>query len=204
MLEVKKIRCSRNNKIIFDDISFKLAPSETLLIKGKNGVGKSSLLRIISGNILNFSGEIIWKNELLKESEDDLKANLVHIGHKNLLSDFLTPKENLYFILNTFNLNIDKLKLEESLIFDKLGSTSDIPVNFLSQGQKRRVILNILNFLYHRKLWLIDEPFPAMDTDSVVNLTKKLNKFTSDGGILILTSHQEINLNGKIKIFNMN
>ena len=199
MLEVAKLECIRGDRRLFTDLSFSLEQGELLYLHGHNGSGKTTLMRAICGLFHPSDGEIRWSGESIRELSEEYTREVIYIGHKNGIKDDLTALENLQ-ILST----LDGVQLSEEQAWDSLERIGlrgyeDLPTQVLSQGQKRRVALARL--LAHKaKLWILDEPFTALDKDAVAMLQEVIRAHVDGGGMALLTTHQEVQLtDGQVK-----
>jgi heme exporter protein A len=165
-------------------------------LEGDNGVGKTSLLRLACGLSAVEDGEIQWQGQPVLNNIDEFRANLAYLGHQLALKEDLTPLENLQFdaAISGQSLSLADAKLALS----KLGlkGREHLPVRVLSQGQKRRTALGRL-LLSSAKLWILDEPFVALDTAAQKVLTEVLNEHLNRQGMVLLTSHQAVSLAGQ-------
>ena len=189
MLEVINLACTRGDRPLFRDLSFALKPGELLHIRGENGSGKTTLLRTLCGLSQPAAGEVRWNGQRIQDQSEDFREQLCYVGHGNAIHGDLTPVENLQFeaCLGTED-RIDAKPALESL---GLGRVTRLPAKLLSQGQKRRVALARLVVL-KRALWVLDEPFTALDVRAVERLLISLTQHLTQGGLCILTSHQEV------------
>jgi heme exporter protein A len=196
MFSVSNLSCSRGSKRLFSGVSFALQPGEWLHLEGDNGVGKTSLLRLACGLSAVEEGEIQWQGQPVLNNIDEFRANLAYLGHQLALKEDLTPLENLQFdaAISGQSLSLADAKLALS----KLGlkGREHLPVRVLSQGQKRRTALGRL-LLSSAKLWILDEPFVALDTAAQKVLTEVLNEHLNRQGMVLLTSHQAVSLAGQ-------
>ncbi len=199
MLAVSHLACMRGDRRLFSDLSFTLAAGERLQVGGENGVGKTSLLRILCGLASAEEGEIFWQGASIRELGDAFRQSVFYLGHHNALKDDLTAVENL-----RISALLDGVRLTEDAAFELLHRAGlrgreDLPVRVLSQGQKRRVALARL-LCTPAPLWILDEPFVALDVAAVDWLAQRLGAHVAQGGLLILTSHQEVDiLAGKVQ-----
>ena len=202
MFSVSNLSCSRGDKRLFSGVSFALQPGEWLHLEGDNGVGKTSLLRLACGLSAVEEGEIQWQGQPVLNNIDEFRANLAYLGHQLALKEDLTPLENLQFdaAISGQSLSLADAKLALS----KLGlkGREHLPVRVLSQGQKRRTALGRL-LLSSAKLWILDEPFVALDTAAQKVLTEVLNEHLNRQGMVLLTSHQAVSLAGQGKAYRL-
>lgn len=210
---VQKLSIIRGDLLLFKNLSFEINAGELLFVKGKNGSGKSTLLRTLLGLITPDEGQILWN----KENINNLSIGefMFYLGHQNGIKEEFSPRENLNFFWN-FNDNTDNKNNSENnknkdIILDALKAFSiekkhNIPCKYLSQGQKRRVALSRL-VLENRPIWILDEPFVALDTLAVEKLSNLIAEhINKKNGMVILTSHQEVSINineNKIKELNI-
>ena len=195
MLEATRIECVRGRRL-FRDLSFRLEANQALHVGGENGSGKTSLLRIVAGLSPAESGEILWKGGRIGASGEDFRRDLVFIGHADALKGDLTPIENLRHALALAGVNVGNAALRNALAEQGLAGVADLPVKLLSQGQKRRAALARLWFSADKPLWVLDEPFAALDTASVERIASVVVAHVRGGGMTIFTTHQEIGLAG--------
>ena len=196
MLQARQIECVRGNRRLFRDLSFRLEANQALRVGGENGSGKTSLLRMIAGLSPAESGEILWKNGRIAASGEDFRRNLLFIGHANGLKDDLTAIENLRYALALAGEHVGSAALRDALAEQGLAGVADLPVKLLSQGQKRRAALARLWFTVGKPLWVLDEPFAALDTASVERIASLVVAHVRGGGMTIFATHQEIGLAG--------
>lgn len=199
MLQIKNLAAERGDRRLFVDISFELNEGELLHLHGENGAGKTTLLRMLCGLFYPTAGEISWNGNDIFELREEFAAALLYIGHKGGIKDDLTAVENLSI---TSALNGDPLDERQAWsALERMGlrGFEDLPTKMLSQGQKRRVALAQL-LVSRSKLWILDEPFVALDIDAVADLQEIIGEHIANGGMVILTTHQEVTLTrGKVK-----
>jgi heme exporter protein A len=198
-LEVKKLQCIRGDRELFTDLSFQLEASQLMMLEGQNGSGKTTLLRTLCGLYLQEQGEVLWEGVPIKKQDEDYRKQLLYLGHLNGIKAELTALENLRINSALAGEKPSTDILMEALDTIGLYAFEDFPTSQLSQGQKRRVALARL-LISKAKLWILDEPFVALDVDAVELLQSIVAKHVDDGGMVILTTHQEVPLtSGKIK-----
>jgi heme exporter protein A len=193
VLEVRGLECVRGDHRLFTGLNFSLQDGELLRLRGSNGSGKTSLLRILCGLLEPAEGEVLWKEENILTQRDEFNADLLYLGHLNGIKAELTGFENLR-ISNTLRGEMPT----DDQIYDALGQIGlggreDLPTQVLSQGQKRRVALARL-LLSNETLWVLDEPFTALDVKAVEQLAKLIEGHLQKGGMVVYTTHQEVEM----------
>jgi len=190
-LIVADLTCQRGYNELFSNLSFELNSGEILKISGANGSGKTSLLKIIAGLNSAESGRLSINNN--KGGSYDYQSDIFYLGHLPALSPELHCKENLDYLtqLNTSS----NQALDEALTNVGLKNFEYEYAANLSAGQKRRVVLSAL-FITQAKVWLLDEPFTALDADGINVIETQITRHCDDGGICILTTHQKCSLPG--------
>jgi len=192
-LEVTNLQCIRGEKELFSGLSFTLKNKQLMRIEGQNGTGKTTLLRTLCGLYQPDQGEVLWHNISIKKQAEEYLKDLFFLGHSNAIKADLNALENL--CINTAlvgNKYSDDVLLKALDDIGLFGSEYK-PAAHLSQGQKRRVALAAL-LLSKAKLWILDEPFVALDGFAVKLLQEVIAKHVENGGMVILTTHQEVPL----------
>lgn len=193
MLSANQLSCVRGDRTLFSDLSFTLSPGQLLHIKGANGSGKTTLLRAICGLFLPQQGHILWNSQNTRSLDEDYRREFLYLGHLNGIKDDLSGLENL-----TLSSRLDEIEVSKEQIYSVLGKMGlagfeDLPTKLLSQGQKRRVALARL-LLSKAPFWILDEPFVALDSHAVQFLQSIIADKLQNGGMVLLTTHQEIAL----------
>ncbi len=199
MLEVVSLECQRGDRRLFTDLSFSLEKGELLHLHGHNGSGKTTLLRTVCGLIQPTQGEVRWDGTNILELREEFSRDLVYVGHKNGIKDDLTGLENLRISCALDGVPISEEQAWEALERIGLQGHEDLPTRVLSQGQKRRVSLARL-LVNRSRIWVLDEPFTALDKAAVGMLQSVIREHVQADGMVILTTHQEVSLTqGQVK-----
>jgi heme exporter protein A len=198
MLTASALSCVRGERRLFSGLDLAVGPGEWLHVQGENGAGKTSLLRILAGLSPAAEGEIRWQGEPIRVLAEEYRRHLLFLGHHGAVKEELTPLENLTLAAQLDGTALDETEALTALARFGLRGREDLAVRFLSAGQKRRVLLARLA-VRKATLWILDEPFTALDVKAVEMLSGLIVEHVTQGGIAILTSHQSIPLpNGKI------
>jgi heme exporter protein A len=198
MLQASQIECVRGNRRLFSKFSFQLNARQAMRIRGENGSGKTSLLRMIAGLSPCESGDLAWRGKNIAKTSEDYRREMLYIGHANALQDDLSALENLRHLQALAGLSPSEDGLAEALDELGLNKVLHLPARLLSQGQKRKVALAGLKFAGRRVLWILDEPFAALDTLSMARVAGTVAKHVRDGGLVVFTTHQDIDLAGVV------
>ena len=193
MFEAKSLECVRDDRLLFDDLSFTVAESEVLQIEGPNGSGKTSLLRILCGLRLAEAGKVLWRGESILSNREDYYANMVYIGHLPCVKGDLTVIENIRSLLDTRSLSLGDIEIEAALDKVGLASYEDVPGKALSSGQRRRILLAFVE-LSQAKLWILDEPLTALDVQGVSLMESMIMEHKQSGGSVVFTTHHGMQL----------
>tara|TARA_B100000959_G_scaffold108328_1_gene114121 strand:- start:24 stop:626 length:603 start_codon:yes stop_codon:yes gene_type:complete len=186
-LKVTNLSCQKGYNLLFENLSFEINSGEVLKISGPNGSGKTSLLRLLAGLSSFDSGSIDY--DALPLNSEECKLDFLYLGHLAALSPELSCIENLKY---SSLLGNKKSELDFSSALKKvdLEKFENELVGTLSAGQKKRIALSLL-FVTQSKVWLLDEPFSALDSKAINIFEQTIEKHCSIGGMCILTTHQE-------------
>lgn len=195
MLSASALECTRGDRRLFSGVGFELAAGGLLALQGGNGSGKTSLLRILCGLAPPASGEVCWDRQPIGGLGGDYRRRLFYLGHANAIKDELTPLENLLAGTTLAEEAIDSDAACAALGRFGLATRADLACRHLSQGQKRRVALARLE-VTQRPLWLLDEPFVALDAAAVTLVASLIGKHLQRGGLCVLTTHQPVEVPG--------
>ncbi len=193
MFSVSNLSCSRGDKRLFSGVSFALQPGEWLHLEGDNGVGKTSLLRLACGLSALEQGEIQWQGQPIASNIEEFRANLAYLGHQLALKEDLTPLENLRADTAIAGRTLSLADAKAALAQLGLKGREHLPVRVLSQGQKRRTALARL-LVSSAPLWILDEPFVALDAAAQNVLSEVINGHLNRQGMVLFTSHQMVTL----------
>jgi heme exporter protein A len=203
MLEADRLECVRGDRTLFRGLSFSVAPTQLLHLAGANGSGKTSLLRILCGLLSPAHGEIRWDGHPIASASlrEEYAARLLYIGHANALKDELTALENLEIGGTLAGRQCTPKAALDALDELGVGRCAHLPVRALSQGQRRRVSLARLALRSMdagnengARLWILDEPFAALDTAAVAHLEHLIFRHVTAGGMAVLTTHQPLGI----------
>jgi len=176
--------------MLFEHLELRLAGGDMVQISGPNGSGKTSLLRLLAGLMQPTAGEVRLNGKPLNEQRTELARNLVWIGHAAGIKDVLTPEENLSW-LSALHHPATREAILQALAAVGLKGFEDVPCHTLSAGQQRRVALARL-YLDGPPLWILDEPFTALDKQGVAQLEEHLARHCEQGGMVVLTTHHTL------------
>jgi heme exporter protein A len=196
MLAVDQLTCRRGLTNLFSHLNLTLNAGEMIYLKGANGSGKTSLLRIIAGLSRPEAGTISWHGADIELAREDYISKLLYIGHAPAVKEELTVAENLLTSLRIAGILATNAMVNQALSGVGLNKRKSLPTRVLSQGQKKRLALARLA-LDDRPLWILDEPFNALDIEAIRWLEAQLENHLFEGGMVILTSHQAPKINPK-------
>lgn len=189
LLAATDLSCIRGTQTLFRDLSLQLDAGQWLYLQGENGAGKTSLLRILSGIALPAAGTVSWSGTPINQQRSDYHADMLHLGHHAGLKEDLTLIENLRVQLAMDGVKVTDSAIRDALTRMGLAKRLHLPARVLSAGQKRRGLLARL-LLRPARLWILDEPFNALDVSAIADVQSLLKSHLANGGLLVLTSHQ--------------
>lgn len=192
LLTLEQLTCERDERPLFSGLNLDLCTGQAFQILGPNGSGKTTLLRTLAGLSTPARGRILWRGRPQRRCLWDFRQSLLYIGHAPGVKAALTPLENLrwYEALSAGRQQGDP---REALARVGLAGYEEQPCYQLSAGQLRRVALARL-YLSEAPLWILDEPFTAIDRRGVAELEERMAAHTARGGAVVLTSHQAVDV----------
>lgn len=193
-LELRQVACARGGRPLFGDVSLRLDGGQWLKVSGDNGAGKTSLLRVLGGLLPAAQGQVLWRGEPIARQPERLGLERLWLGHAPALKDDLSPAENLHAACALAGDPLTPEAARAALHEAGLRGKEDVPVRRLSQGQRRRCALARLPLARHRPLWVLDEPFSALDESACDWLVRQVCAHLLAGGLAVLTSHQPMAL----------
>lgn len=192
LLTFKQFGCTRDSRVLFEGIDFDIYAGDVVQVEGPNGTGKTTLLRALTRLLPDYEGEILWRGKTLSHAHYDFLSQLLFIGHLPGIKKTLTPRENLAF-LSSLNGTSTLTDIDDALAQVGLYGYEDMPCYQLSAGQNRRIALARL-YLTKALVWVLDEPYTAVDVAGIKKLEALFEYHAKQGGCVILTSHQPPNI----------
>jgi heme exporter protein A len=189
-LSVEKLICVRSDHLVFEDVSFHVSAGEALWVRGKNGAGKSSLLRICATLLKPVQGDMKWLGESCFEDPDSYRSQFLYVGHQDALKSALTVAENLNFWAQY----LGDGTIDHALSEFELDPLRETLTGLLSAGQKKRVNLARL-LIIKAPLWILDEPFSSLDQSYIGLVKNQMDRHLEEGGTILYSTHQPLNLN---------
>jgi heme exporter protein A len=193
MLEATGLGCLRGDRRLFSDVNFALGPGSLLQVRGPNGSGKTSLLRLICGLLAPAEGQIRWQGSEISSLGEDYFNCLSYIGHRNGLKEELTPIENLRIAAGLAGMELGRQDAAILLGEVGLSGREHLPARLLSEGQRRRTALARL-LTCARSLWVLDEVLTSLDSSAVRFVTSLIAEHLNKGGIAVVATHHEFDL----------
>jgi heme exporter protein A len=202
LFEARGLQCIRDDRVLFEDLSFRINLGEALVLEGRNGSGKTSLLRILCGIRLPESGEIHWDGADIFKLGPEYREHIAYLGHKDGHKPDLTPLENLR-IAQGLGKSKDDISLEEALDQVGLFGFEDVPTRNMSAGQQRRLAIARL-LVTDAKLWILDEPFTSLDRAAIEHMERLFEEHLERGGMAAMTTHHRVGFRDNVKLVRIN
>jgi heme exporter protein A len=193
-LALDRVACVRGGRTLFSGLNLQLGAGQLLRVAGANGAGKTSLLRLMCGLLTPTEGEVRWHGQPLAAQRETWGHDLVYLGHAAALKDDLSPLDNLQTACTLGGYHATRAEAKQALADAGLRGFERTPVRHLSQGQRRRSGLARLALARHAPLWVLDEPFNALDAAATTWLEALVRTQLRRGGAVVLTSHQGVAL----------
>jgi heme exporter protein A len=203
-LHLQNLACMRGGKTLFTDLSVVLEPGHLLRITGSNGAGKSSLLRMLCGLLTPSMGSIQWGANAIDADRDSFHTQLIYLGHTPALKGDLSAEENIMAAGSLSGDAITSSMARDALVSSGLSHLASRLARTFSQGQKQRVALARLQLAKDKPLWLLDEPFNALDQDANEALQALIQGHLTRGGMVALSSHQAVALDQIDRVVRVN
>ena len=196
MLEVRNLGCVRGTRRLFRDLNFSAVPGELIELRGSNGSGKTSLLRILCGLATPAAGEVCWQGTNIRSLGEEYAASVAYLAHQNAVKDELTASENLRISSGVAGNSLSKSEAQQLLERIGLSRQQNLPARALSAGQRRRLALaRLLNS--RATLWILDELLTSLD-DAAVTLSREfISDHLKDKGVAIIATHQDLSLSAE-------
>ena len=193
-LQAVDVSCVRRDRLLFSNVNVSLNAGDLIYLSGPNGAGKTSLLRILVGFVMPSSGDVTFNQRSTQETstQRELNQSLIYIGHKSAVNPHASAIENSQFWCEQQGIEVNQNLIFKVLTKLGLVGLEDIPCGQLSAGQNRRVALARLWFKTSAKIWVLDEPFTALDVSGIRLIEEKISSFLSSGGSVLMTSHQPL------------
>lgn len=197
-LQARGLACERDDRWLFEDLDLDIRGGEIVRVEGPNGSGKTTLLKILSGQLADYRGELFWNESPMRQARQAFLESLLYLGHAPGVKAALTPLENLAWYQALAGESPTEAARLAALDAVGLAGFEDLPAGQLSAGQQRRVALARLA-LTPRPLWVLDEPFTAIDRDGVAALEAQLVAHARSGGCVLVTTHHDITASQELR-----
>ncbi len=194
LLQARGLEGQRGERALFRALELSLLPGQVSWLRGRNGRGKTTLLRLLAGLASPAAGSIEIAGQAVGAADRAWRTEMLYIGHNNALKDDLSAAEALGFVAGLRGTALASSSVMDALKRLGVGNRAHAPVRTLSQGQRRRVALARLALPDAPRLWLLDEPFDALDDQGITTLNELLSAHAGRGGAALLTSHQALSL----------
>ena len=202
-LRLESITCVRGGRTLFEELNLEIKPGSILRISGDNGSGKSSLLRIVCGLLTPHAGKVFWGSDPITEDRDQFHGELIYLGHIPALKADFSAIENLMSLALLGGQSISNEEAMNALREAGLDRQAHRFIRTLSQGQKQRIALSRLLLPQPKSIWILDEPFNALDRDANRALQNLLINHVNRGGIVALSSHQDLQIDDNARVIRL-
>ena len=195
MLLANNLSFKRSNRYIFRNLDLSISPKKILQIRGRNGIGKTTLIKILSNILKPDTGEIYWKGKNIYKQNNDFFKNLTLIMDTNTSKEDLTVYENIMFWKNLFSSPIHKDEIDSLLEILNIIKYKNTLIKYLSYGEKRKLEISRL-IVEKKKLWIFDEPYLGLDDKTINIFNQTLKNHTKSEGMVIFSSHYHLEIHG--------
>jgi len=202
-LRLESVTCVRGGRTLFEELNLEIKPGSILRISGDNGTGKSSLLRILCGLFTPHAGKVFWGSDPITEDRDQFHGELIYLGHIPALKADFSSIENLTSLALLGGQSISYEEAMNALREAGLDRQAHRFIRTLSQGQKQRIALSRLLLPQPKSIWILDEPFNALDRDANRALQNLLINHVNRGGIVALSSHQDLQIDNNVRVIRL-
>jgi heme exporter protein A len=193
MFEVINLGCIRGERRLFGGLNLSARPGELIEVRGANGSGKTSLLRILCGLAQPAEGEVRWHGKNIRSLGEEYFGSVAYVAHQNGVKDELTAIENLRIAGGVAGNSLGEREAQEILARIGLQKESYLPSRFLSAGQRRRVALARL-LITKAELWILDEVLTSLDSAAMALASRFIGEHLHNGGMAIISTHQDLNI----------
>lgn len=201
VLTVSQVMAVRDDRTLFECLSFSVSPGDIVQITGPNGAGKTTLLKALIGSFSLQEGQIFWHDKNITEDDSIFFAEMLYWGHQSGLKAALTASENLKWLAQVQGKSLSQAEISQALQCVRLLGYENVRVDQMSAGQKRRVALARF-YALSRSLWILDEPFTALDQQAVIDVEAMLLAHVQLGGMVVMTTHHP--LSGSVPVRRIN
>jgi heme exporter protein A len=191
MLEARGLECVRGHRRLFKGLSFSMHPGDCFELRGPNGSGKTSLLRMLCGLLPPTSGEILWHGNPISARREEYLSSVAYVGHRSAVKDELTTLENLRVSSALSGWELSREEARNTLGRMSLGAQEHLQARHLSEGQRRRLTLARL-VACRSSLWLLDEVLTSLDEDAGHSIRTLIDDHVSQGGMAVIATHQDL------------
>jgi len=193
MLLANNLSFQRNNKEIFKELNISLSPKKIIHLQGRNGIGKTTLIKILVNMLLPSTGEIYWNGKNIKKNLNEFFSNLTYIMDTQTSKNEMTVNENIRFWKKLYSSPIESKEIDEIFNLLLLKDDKNTKVNCLSAGEIKKLELCRL-IIEQKKLWILDEPYVGLDKSMIDLINETFKNHIANGGMIIFSSHNSLEL----------
>lgn len=197
MLEARRLACVRGHRQLFTDLSFVLRPGDAFELRGANGSGKTSLLRMLCGLLPPTSGAVFWHGQSIRRCRHAYLAALTYVGHRAAVKDEMTALENLCVSTALSGVELTREEARDVLRRMGLGEQENLEARHLSEGQHHKLALARL-VTCRRSVWLLDEATSSLDAAASSAIASLIDAHVSRGGMAIIATHRDLPVGARL------